>query len=278
MTEARSNPDPRVVRLFDCHAHLCDPAFDRDRPRVLDRARQAGIEAIIAVGETLSDARVNLHLSQRYPWIVRAAAGLFPTILDLDQAVELEEWIRRHADELVAIGEVGLDYWKVQDEADREVQREIFRRFVAVSLELDLPLNVHSRSAGGPTISLLLECGAEKVQLHAFDGRASRALPAVEAGFMLSVPPSIVRSRQKQKLVRQVPLESLLLETDSPVLGAEPAERNEPAYLARALDAVAELKNLSREEVAETVAENSRRLYGAALTVKTDSTGDATSG
>jgi len=252
-------------RLFDTHAHVCDPAFDGDRYEVLERARDAGVESIVAVGETLQDARSNLALAHEYPWIIRAAAGLFPTILDLDQAASLVQWIRRHADDLIAIGEVGLDHWKIEDREDREIQREILERFVVLAVELDLPLNVHSRSAGAATIELLLRCGAKKVQLHAFDGRAAKAQPAIEAGFFLSVPPSVVRSRQKQKLVRQVPLWNLLLETDSPVLGAEPDERNEPANLALSLQAVAEIKGVHREAIVEATRDNSLRLYGDVL-------------
>jgi TatD DNase family protein len=221
--------------------------------------------AVVAVGENLADARTNLRLAERHPQVVRPAAGLFPTILDLAAADVLMAFIRTHADRWTAIGEVGLDYWKVRDEGEREVQREVFGRFVALALELDLPLNVHSRSAGRHTIDFLLAAGAGRVQLHAFDGRAASALPGVEAGFMFSVPPSVTRSPQKQKLVRRLPLSSLLLETDSPVLGVDPNERNEPRSVAAALTAVAELKGLSESEVAESVWENSLRLYGSAL-------------
>ncbi|MGB5161638.1 MAG: TatD family hydrolase [Thermoanaerobaculia bacterium] len=265
MTEIDSESAAGDRRLFDTHAHLCDPAFDGDRGEVLERARDAGVESIIAVGETLQDARANLALAHDYPWIIRPAAGLFPTILDLDQAESLALWIRRHVEDLIAIGEVGLDHWKVEEPEDREIQRQVFERFVELAMELDLPLNVHSRSAGAPAIELLLQCGARRVQLHAFDGRAAKAQPAIEAGFFLSVPPSVVRSRQKQKLVRQVPLQNLLLETDSPVLGREPGERNEPANLGVSLQAVAELKGVHREAVVEAVRDNSLRLYGEAL-------------
>ncbi|MGB5293851.1 MAG: TatD family hydrolase [Thermoanaerobaculia bacterium] len=265
MTEIDSESAAGDRCLFDTHAHLCDPAFDGDRGEVLERARDAGVESIIAVGETLQDARANLALAHDYPWIIRPAAGLFPTILDLDQAESLAQWIRRHVEDLIAIGEVGLDHWKVEEPEDREIQRQVFERFVELAMELDLPLNVHSRSAGAPAIELLLQCGARRVQLHAFDGRAAKAQPAIEAGFFLSVPPSVVRSRQKQKLVRQVPLQNLLLETDSPVLGREPGERNEPANLGLSLQAVAELKGVHREAVVEAVRDNSLRLYGEAL-------------
>jgi TatD DNase family protein len=250
--------------LIDCHAHLCDPVFDADRGEVLDRALAAGVEAIVAVGETLEDARRNRRLAEIHPQVF-PAAGLYPTHLDVDLAVELERWIRENRECLVAIGEVGLDHWKVKEPADREAQRENFRRFVRLAVELDLPLNVHSRSAGRHAVALLLEQDARRVQLHAFDGKPSSALPAVEAGFYFSIPPSIVRSRQKQKLVRRLPLSCMLLETDSPVLSPDPGERNEPANLRVGLRTVAELKGVTETEVAERVHENSIRLYGESL-------------
>jgi TatD DNase family protein len=105
---------------------------------------------------------------------------------------------------------------------------------------------------------------ASKVQLHAFDGKFGAALPAVEAGYYFSVPPSVVRSEQKQKLVRHLPLSSLLVETDSPVLGALTQVRNEPANVVLAVRVISELKGLSEVEVIEAVSENTRRLYGMA--------------
>jgi TatD DNase family protein len=249
------------MRLIDCHAHMADQVFDADRAEVLDRAREAGVAAVVAVGETLAEARRLLELADVHPELL-PCAGLYPTFLDLDQAERTEELIRENREKLVGIGEVGLDYWKVKEDADREIQREIFARFIRLSLELDLPLNVHSRSAGKHVIPVLLEWGALRVQLHAFDGKASTALPAVEAGYFFSIPASIVRSRQKQKLVRRLPLSCLLLETDSPVLAPVGGQRNEPANLKLALNAVAELQGLSVSEVAEAVVENTRRLYG----------------
>lgn len=251
--------------MFDTHAHLCAPEFSVDLGSVLDRARTAGVARIIAVGETLEDGRRNLELAAAFPSLVAPACGLFPTYLDRVEAELVRDFIRAHSERWIAIGEVGLDYWKVKDEEDREVQRQILQGFVSLALELDLPLNVHSRSAGHHTIDFLLRHGAKRVQMHAFDGKASRALVGVEAGFYFSVPPSVVRSVQKQKLVRRLPLSCLLLETDSPVLGAEPGHRNEPANLVIALQAVASLKGETEARVAEAIYENTLRLYGERL-------------
>jgi TatD DNase family protein len=246
--------------LVDCHAHLGDAVFDPDRGEVLSRSRAAGVSAVVTVSETVEEAKRNLELARLHAELV-PAAGLYPTHLDPAQAERVERLIRVNRDRLAAIGEVGLDHWKVQDPAGRELQREIFRRFVRLSLELDLPLNIHSRSAGRHAIALLLEESAERVQLHAFDGKPSTAQPAVEAGYFFSIPTSVVRSRQKQKLVRRLPLSSILLETDSPVLSPAPGVRNEPANLRRALEAIAEIKRHSEAHVAEVVYENTRRLY-----------------
>jgi TatD DNase family protein len=246
--------------LIDTHAHICDATFDGDRGDVLERAGAAGVTGIIAVSENLADAGRNIDLAAKHP-IISPAAGLHPTVLDVEQATRMQDFIRQHRSDLIAIGEVGLDYWVAKGEDERELQRRIFAGFIELSLELDLPLNVHSRSAGRHAISFLIERGARRVQMHAFDGKAGSALPAVEAGYFFSVPPSIIRSPQKQKLVRSLPLTSLLVETDSPVLGPAPGERNEPANVTVAVGEIARIKGIGANEVRETVADNTRRLY-----------------
>jgi len=248
-------------KLVDTHAHICDSSFDADRGELLIKAAGVGVGAIIAMGEDMADARLNMELADEHAMIY-PAAGLYPTILDLDQAEQMHSFIRSERSKLVAIGEVGLDFWIVKEAFQKEIQKEILKGFIRLSQELDLPLNIHSRSAGRHAVALLLEQGATRVQMHAFDAKASAALPAVEAGFFFSVPPSVVRSRQKQKLVKHLPLSCLLVETDSPVLGPEPGERNEPANITVSIKAIAELKNVHEREVTESVAENTKRLYG----------------
>ncbi len=250
-----------ISQLMDVHAHICDPVFDNDRTDVLMRARQAGVSGIVAVGEDLADARKNVQLARRHP-ILKAAAGLYPAILDSNQADEMLDFIGRNRANLVAIGEVGLDYWVVKEDSERERQRAIFTRFIELSNSLNLPLNVHSRSAGRQTIALLMENNANRVQMHAFDGKASNALTGVEAGYFFSIPPSVIRSRQKQKLVKQLPLDCLLVETDSPVLGPVAQTRNEPANLSVSVEAIAQIKDVPKEAVVAAVSENTHRLYG----------------
>lgn len=252
---------PGNYTITDTHAHLCDPIFEHDLDSVLARAQEAGVAAVVAVGENLADAKRNIELAATHASLL-PAAGLYPGQLNQDEARSMYAFIRKERDRLAAIGEVGLDFRIAEEQPEKELQRTIFDSFINLSLELDLPLNVHSRSAGRHAVAMLLERGARRVQLHAFDGKWSAALPAVEAGYFFSLPPSITRSRQKQKLVKHLPLSCLLIETDSPVLGPEPGERNEPANAVLVVDAIAALKNTSREEVLEAVCHNTRRLYG----------------
>jgi TatD DNase family protein len=252
------------LKIIDTHAHLCDSSFDSDREDVLKRAGETGVVSILTVSETLEDGRKNLALSKEHP-ILHPLAGLCPGRLDSDQADEIIHWIRQHYKGIAGIGEVGLDFWTAKEPSDREIQMGIFIRFIELSKGFDLPLNVHSRSAGRKVIDLLLHHGARNVQLHAFDGKASAALPAVEAGYFFSIPPSVVYSRQKQKLVKLLPLSCLLVETDSPVLGPVPGERNEPKNIRTAVEAVAGIKGLKFEEAAEAVFHNTARLYDPAV-------------
>ena len=209
----------------------------------------------------MQDARTNLELAKQYP-MLKPAAGLYPGVLDQDQAMALVDFIRKKRSDLVAIGEVGLDHWMVKTPDEKALQQSLFREFIRLSVELDLPLNVHSRSAGRKVVAMLTAEGARRVQLHAFDAKASAAMPAVAAGYFFSIPPSVVRSRQKQKLVKALPLEALLLETDSPVLGPDPGERNEPANVNVVVAAIARIKQVAPEAVVEAAARNTIALYG----------------
>jgi TatD DNase family protein len=261
-------PQPRTewkgimsADLVDTHAHMCAPELRKDLDGVLRRAREQGIGAIIAVAEDMDEALANLELARQHSLIL-PAAGLYPGNADLERAGQMHELIRENRERLAAIGEVGLDFRLAESEEARQLQREVLAGFVRLALELDLPLNVHSRSAGRHAADLLIEHGARRVQMHAFDGKAGSARAAVEAGYFFSVPPSASFSRQKQKLIRQLPLSCLLLETDSPVLGPSPEETNEPANVAVALRTIAQIKEVSRDEARDAVRENTLRLYG----------------
>ena len=257
----QENDQKKQPKLIDTHTHMCDQAFDTDRDNVLADAETVNIQAVFTVSETLDDAVKNLELSRNF-FILKPLAGLFPGRTDDRSMDSIENFIRKHRHFLAGIGEIGLDYWKGKTERERAVQSEHFRRFVMLSRNTGLPMNIHSRSAGRHVINILLEMNAERVQLHAFDGKASTALPAIEAGYFFSIPPSIVRSRQKQKLIKRLPLSCLLLESDSPVLGPDPYMRNTPTQILRAAEAISEIKGVALDDVLSATFDNTVRLYG----------------
>jgi len=246
--------------LTDTHCHLADSRFDADREEVIARARVAGVTRAVVMGENHEE---NLRILEmcRGDDFLRAGAGHYPSFLDVRMADRTVAFIRENREHLVAIGEVGVDHRITEDPADHEVQDRILRSLAGLSAEVDLPMSVHSRSAGRHAIALLLDTPARKVVMHAFDGKYGSALPGLEGGFFFSVPPSIVRSRQKQKLVKLLPLDRLLLESDAHVLGPDPKARNEPCNCKVSAEWIAELKGISVEEVVEVVAENTRSLF-----------------
>lgn len=250
--------------LVDAHAHLYGEAFREDLREVLNRALEAGVRVVLAVSESLEDAEEILALSERHPNI-KPCAGLHPELADPEELGEMISFIRQHSSLIVAIGEVGLDYWVAKDQKAKEIQREILAEQVSLALELGLPLNVHSRSAGRYTIEFLRDLGARYVLLHAFDGKTSAAKLGLDMGYYFSIPPSSVRSAQKQKLIRYLPVDRLLLESDSPVLGPVVGERNEPANIRFALEEICRIKRLKPEDVARITTENARRLFPRAF-------------
>eukprot|EP00069_Balaena_mysticetus_P012114 bmy_07392T0 len=186
---------------------------------------------------------------------------------DLDDVLEKAK--KANVMALVVVAEHSEEFEKIMQLSERiagtdeqkEEQRQVLIRQVQLAKRLNLPLNVHSRSAGRPTISLLNEQGADKVLLHAFDGRPSVAMEGVKAGYFFSIPPSIIRSGQKQKLVKQLPLTSICLETDSPALGPEKKVRNEPQNISISAEYIAQVKGISVEEVIEVTTQNALKLF-----------------
>ncbi|XP_060034377.1 putative deoxyribonuclease TATDN3 isoform X2 [Erinaceus europaeus] len=257
--------------LVDCHCHLAAPDFDGDLDDVLEKAKKANVTALVVVAEHSGEFEKIMRLSERYRGFVLPCLGVHPvqglsptgqrsvTVKDLDAALPI---IENYKDRLLAIGEVGLDFSPriAGTDEQKEEQRQVLIRQIQLARRLDLPLNVHSRSAGRPTINLLREQGADRVLLHAFDGRPAVAMEGVRAGYFFSLPPSIIRSGQ-QRLVKQLPLTSICLETDSPALGPEKQVRNEPQNVRISAEYIAEVKGVSVAEVTEVTTQNAMRLF-----------------
>lgn len=246
-------------RFIDVHCHLHDEAFDRDRDEVVKRALNNGVEIIITSTLSLQELKKALSIVEKYD-CVRVSAGFDPLNFSIPNAEEVACEIRRLRDKIVAIGEVGLDFFYVWGE-ERERQVEVFRFWISIASELKLPLVVHSRSAGRYAIEVLMKEGYERVLMHAFDGSTGWALKGVSRGFMFSIPPSVMRSQQKVKLVKAIPIEYLMVESDAPVLGPEPGKRNEPSNVVVSAILVAEIKRIDLNEACEVLYLNSKNFF-----------------
>jgi TatD DNase family protein len=250
--------------MIDTHCHLEKEIFDIDREEVIKDAFDKGINIITsAIEKGLWDKGCEIAETHHN---VFASVGLDPTTFsDCELAIE---WIRSNEGRMIAIGEVGLDHYLIRDHGERDLQEACFREMIELAKQLNLPIQVHSRSAGRKAIEVLESGGAKDVHLHAFDGKSSLARAASrDLGYYFSIPTSVVRSPQKRKLVKAIDIEHLLIETDSPVLGAEKGERNVPANLPIALRAVATILKREEEELQEILLENTLRLYKKLKTI-----------
>jgi TatD DNase family protein len=258
--------------LIDTHAHLDFHQFDRDRDAVLRRARQAGVGAIITIGTDVATSRAAVELAARYEGVF-ATVGMHPhdaRALDGDALATLRELGRRP--KVVAIGEIGLDFYR--DRSPRDVQRRAFRAQLAWAAALGKPVVVHDRDAHDDVMSILIDWAAGLSTtplagcagvLHTFSGDLSMAQRALAAGFYISVsgPVTYKNARHLPDVVRAVPLDRLLVETDCPFLAPEPhrGQRNEPAYVSFVAGRVADLKGVPVDHVARATTENARRLF-----------------
>jgi TatD DNase family protein len=266
-----------ALGMLDTHAHLTSSQFAADLDEVILRAACAGVSRIIAVSESIPDAHATLRLAAAHKGAVFAALGLHPehvsrlTDAEADAAVvELGALVHGTGTAVVAIGEVGLDHTpRVLASGSGDVvgrQLRIFRGCVALARQYNLPLSVHSRGAGRHAVHVLEEEGVcDMSVLHAFDGRAVYAERAAQSGCYFSIPPCVVRNPQMQKLVQRVPLENLLLETDSPVLGIDASVRNEPAMAVRALEIIAAIKGLDANVVRSVIASTALHIFPRAF-------------
>jgi len=229
------------------------------------------VRAVLAVSEDLEDAHRVLAVADEFPQFVIPALGVHPdraALVSDEEVAGVESLIREHAHRLGAIGEVGLDHRPIWNDRARSRQAEVLRHMCRIAHEVSLPLSVHSRGAGKHAIALIEEesC-SHRACLHAFDGRAVFGERGAELGFRFSIPPSVVRSRVKQKLVPRLPEGAILLESDAPVLGPEAGTRNEPANVRIGLEEVARLRGGEVESMATAIAATTGTLFPRLVTL-----------
>ncbi len=251
-----------MLRMIDTHCHLEQNEFISDLDEVVQEAKRKGIFCITSA-ITPNDWQRGIQIASEYDNVF-ASPGLDPlSSRDMEQLLST---IEKNQDEIVAIGEIGLDHYRERDHAEREIQEDNFRRGIELSKSLKIPLQIHSRSAGRAALEVLSEMDAQHVHMHAFDGKSSLARTASnDLDYYFSIPTSVVRSPQKQKLVKAVNIERLLIETDSPVLAPERGMRNTPLNLPIVIQEIARILRRAEEELQEIILENTLRLYSRIL-------------
>ncbi|KAL1253941.1 hypothetical protein QQF64_016170 [Cirrhinus molitorella] len=257
--------------FIDCHCHLSANEFTQDIDDVLLRAKKAGVKALVAVTEGASEFEKVIQLSKTYPGFVFPCFGIHPLqgsgqdlhsvkVQDLEPFLPL---FQKYRDYIVAVGEIGLDFtpWFANTAQERDEQIKVFMKQLEISKELDLPVNVHSRSAANVTIATMKELGISQALLHNFAGKPSVAMEGVQAGFYFSFPPAVSKNEQRAKLIKQIPLEHICLETDSPALGTDKHVRNEPGNIMICCEYIAKVKGISSDAVMEVTTQNALRLF-----------------
>jgi TatD DNase family protein len=257
-----------MLTFFDSHAHLADPAFVDDQPDVVARARSAGAVGVLCVGESIAAAERARALAAAYPGFVWASAGVHPhdaAGFERDRDVAA---IREHAAHgAVAVGECGLDYH--YDHSPRDAQRTAFAAQLDLAAELALPVIVHTRLAEPDTHDLVLDAARAGVVgvLHCYTGSASLAEAALGAGWYVSFSGIVTFKKwTDESLLRLVPDDRLLVESDAPYLAPVPnrGRRNEPAWVAHTVRRLADVRGVAADALGTQLIDNARRFFGLA--------------
>ena len=253
------------IMIFDTHAHYDDEAFDQDRNQLLCSLREGGIEAVVNVGASLKSCRTTQKLTEDYPWIY-GALGVHP-----NETGELTEssfqWLETHVDcpKIVAVGEIGLDYY--WEEPDHDTQKKWFVRQLDLARRKNLPVVIHSRDAAKDTLDIMKaeKAGDMGGVIHCFSYSVEMAREFLNMGFFLGIGGVVTfkNARKVREVVEYMPLDRLVLETDSPYLAPVPnrGKRNSSLNLSYVAEEISRIKNISVEEVEAVTSRNARNLY-----------------
>lgn len=253
--------------FIDTHSHLYLPEFSNDLNAILERSAAAGVEALYLPNINSSSINDMLQLEEQFPGKCYAMMGLHPCYVNENVKTELQlvhNWLEQRA--FVAVGEIGLDYY--WDTSFQTQQKEAFEMQIGWALERDLPIVIHSRNALADCIDTVrrFQNGKLRGVFHCFSGSLEEASQIMELGFLMGIGGVITYKKSGlAEVVRHIPTEYLVLETDAPYLSPVPhrGKRNEPSYLSHICKAVAEAKTCSEETIAAVTTANARKLFGS---------------
>lgn len=247
--------------IFDTHAHYDDSAFDEDREELLRRLFDGEVCTIVNQGTTVETSRESLRLADEFPGVY-AAVGLHPECLDENSIADLDiiRELLKHP-KAVAVGEIGLDYYY---DIPKGLQKDIFARQLELANELDMPVVIHDREAHGDTMELLRKYHPQGI-LHCFSGSVEMAREVVKLGMYIGIGGVVTfkNARKTVEVASELPLESIVLETDCPYLAPVPfrGKRNDSSLIRYAAAKIAEIKGIGTQQVLEITGNNARRVY-----------------
>lgn len=251
--------------IFETHAHYDDEAFDQDRDILLASMYDNGIGSIVNVGASLRSTAASIKLAEKYPFVY-AAAGIHP-----NETAELNEesfaWLKQQClhKKVVAVGEIGLDYY--WDEPSHQIQKLWFERQLELAKEIKKPVIIHSRDAAKDTYDIMTAHNADEIGgvIHCYSYSADMAMDYVKMGFYIGIGGVVTfkNGKKMKEVVEAVPIERILLETDSPYLSPEPnrGKRNSSLNIPYVAQKVAEIKRISYDEVVNITEKNARQMY-----------------
>ncbi len=252
--------------IYETHTHFDDKAFDDDREEAINRAIHAGVGRFVNIGSSMESSLTSLELSRKYPQFL-AAVGVHPEetadLCEEDMAT-LAEYAAD--DSVVAIGEIGLDYY--WDEPDRSVQKRWFIRQIELAKQLRLPIVVHSRDAAEDTLNIIKDSDASEVGgiLHCFSYGVEIAKQYLDLGFYIGVGGVVTfkNGRKLKEVVEYAPIDRIVTETDSPYMAPVPmrGKRNSSEYLPYIVEEIAKIKGIPAGEAERITCENAVRLFG----------------
>lgn len=251
--------------IFESHAHYDDDAFDEDREELLLSLREKGIEYVINIGASIKTTENTIALTEKYPFIY-GAAGVHPSDTDeLDE--EKMTWLKEQCTlpKIVAVGEIGLDYY--WDEPDRKIQKKWFDRQLQLAREVNLPVIIHSRDAAKDTADMMKAVKAEEIGgvIHCFSYTKETAREFLNMDFSFGIGGVVTfnNARKLKEAVEYIPIEKILLETDSPYLAPNPyrGKRNSSLNIPLIAEKIAELKGITYDDVVNITSENAKRLF-----------------
>ena len=249
--------------LFDTHAHLNDPAFDPDREELMAGLASKGVGLVMNAGCSLESSRDIVNMAAKYPWLY-ASVGSHPDSANEVNEEVIEEYRQLCKNEKVkAIGEIGLDYY--YEDIPRDIQKQAFRMQMALAKELDMPVIIHERDAHDDGMRIVKEFPGVTGVFHCYSGSAEMARQLVKMGWYIGFTGVLTfkNARKAVETAASIPLDRIVIETDCPFMAPEPfrGKRNDPGYLYRMAERLAEIRGISPEEAASITTENAKRLY-----------------